>query len=148
MDQLKFKMEKFNSEVLKIPYMKELSEKTGIPAGVFILIDITIIVVLVAFNFSFSNVLVQIVGVIYPVFKSIKALETRRTDDDQQWLTYWCLFSLFQLADSLACCLLHYIPFYKLIKLLILIWLQNPLTNGAQVIYEDRLSPLAKKYKV
>lgn len=37
---------------------------------------------------------------------------------------------------------------YKLFKLLILVWLQNPLTQGAMIVYLKFLKPFANKYKV
>ena len=74
MDQIKIKLEAFNNDILKVPGIKEVSQKTNIPAGFFALGAITLSVLLVAFNFSFSSIIVQFVGVIYPVFKSIEAL--------------------------------------------------------------------------
>ena len=109
---------------------------TNVPAAAFVLIGISISVVLVAFQMPMSHLLVQIIGVVYPCFKSIKALDSEGIDDDKQWLTYWMVFSIFSFIDSSGGFFLSYIPFYYLIKLLILIWLQNPLTLGAKSIYK------------
>ena len=147
MDELKFRMEKFNKEVEKIPGLKELAQTTNLPAGIFIVIGVALGVILVAFGVSFSSVIVQFIGVVYPIYKSIQALETESTvEDDRQWLTYWFIFSLFQLAESLFGWLLAYIPLFFLIKLLFIIWLQNPLTLGAHVIYEKMLKKYLTKY--
>jgi len=76
------------------------------------------------------------------------AIETKENlDDDKQWLTYWMVFSLLNFADSVLGFLLRLIPFYQLIKMLVLIWLQNPMTQGAKILYEKYLKPLTIKYK-
>ena len=38
----------------------------------------------------------DMVGFIYPMYKSIKAIESEEKADDSQWLTYWLIFSLFK----------------------------------------------------
>ena len=57
------------------------------------------------------------------------------------------VFSLLNFADSVLGFLLRLIPFYQLIKMLVLIWLQNPMTQGAKILYEKYLKPLTIKYK-
>ena len=55
-------------------------------------------------------------------------------------------FSLFAFIDTNCGFLLNIIPYYFLLKLLILVWLQNPLTMGASVVYEKVLAPFRQKY--
>ena len=55
-------------------------------------------------------------------------------------------FSLFAFIDTNCGFLLNIIPYYFLLKLLILVWLQNPLTMGASVVYEKVIAPFRKKY--
>jgi hypothetical protein len=43
--------------------------------------------------------------------------------------------------------LVQFVPFYWLIKLLILIWLFHPMTNGASVIYDNVVHPLWNKHE-
>ena len=58
-------------------------------------------VILVGFAFPFSSVIVTIIGVVYPVWKSCEAVETVDTlEDDKQWLTYWCIFGFFSFFDN------------------------------------------------
>ena len=117
-------MQAFNDDMLKVPYVKEITDATQVPPGIFAIGALTLSVLLVAFNFSIGTFVVQIVGVIYPVCKSVQALITEDTiDDDKQWLTYWMAFSLFSLFDTSFSFILTAIPFYSLIKLLVLIWL-------------------------
>lgn len=58
MDKLKHKIEAFNDDLLKIPYVKQLSQATQVPAAVFALAIVTVSVLLVAFNISFSALII------------------------------------------------------------------------------------------
>jgi hypothetical protein len=51
------------------------------------------------------------------------------------------VFSLFNFIDTNLSFMLNYIPFYFLIKLLVLVWLQNPMTDGAKIFYESVVMP-------
>ena len=82
----------------------------------------------------------------YPTFKSIIALESPSVDDDKQWLTYWCIFGIFSVLDEFGAFILSYIPYYYFIKVCLLIWLFNPLTQGATVIYSKAVKPVMVKY--
>lgn len=58
----------------------------------------------------------DLVGFIYPVYASIKAIETKTKEDDAQWLTYWLVFGLFKVIEGPADFLISSIPFYFFIK--------------------------------
>lgn len=36
------------------------------------------------------------IGFVFPMYASIKAIESPATDDDTMWLTYWLVFSIFK----------------------------------------------------
>ncbi|KAK3025377.1 hypothetical protein RJ639_044917 [Escallonia herrerae] len=40
-----------------------------------------------------------VITLVYPLYASIRAIETRSRADDQQWLTYWVLYSLLTLFE-------------------------------------------------
>ncbi|KAL3629019.1 hypothetical protein CASFOL_011681 [Castilleja foliolosa] len=40
-----------------------------------------------------------LVSLVFPLYCSIKAIETKSLADDQQWLTYWVLYSLITLFE-------------------------------------------------
>jgi len=46
-----------------------------------------------------SNFLFVFIGVFCVRYASIKAIETKNIVDDQQWLTYWVLYSLITLFE-------------------------------------------------
>ena len=143
--EMKQKLEDINNDLLKVPQLKKIQDTIGIPVGFVIVGVLTFAVILVGFAFPFSRVIVTIIGVVYPVWKSCEAVESEDTlEDDKQWLTYWSIFGFFSFVDNLG--ILSYIPMYFLLKLLFLIWLQNPMTNGASKIYNQYVRPLHRKH--
>ncbi|XP_051116949.1 HVA22-like protein a isoform X3 [Andrographis paniculata] len=77
---------------------------------------------------SFLKVLAQnfdvlagpVVSLVYPLYASIRAIETKSPIDDQQWLTYWVLYSMITLFE---------LTFAKLIQC------------GAAYVYEHIVRP-------
>ena len=88
-----------------------------------------------------------LLGVAYPAFMSFLALESEETDDDKQWLTYWVIFGLFNIIDQWSGFILHFIPFYFVIKLCFLVFLFHPSTMGATMIYNAYVLPTMQKYE-
>ena len=56
------------------------------------------------------------IGIAYPAFMSFLALETKRTDDDKQWLTYWIVFGAFNIIDHFADVITVFIPILPLLQ--------------------------------
>ncbi|KAI8543385.1 hypothetical protein RHMOL_Rhmol08G0213100 [Rhododendron molle] len=40
-----------------------------------------------------------VVSLAYPLYASIRAIETKSPEDDRQWLTYWILYSMITLFE-------------------------------------------------
>lgn len=77
----------------------------------------------------------------YPAYKSLIALETDDKADDTQWLTYWVVFSTFNLIESVTDLLFNWIPLYYLVKTGVMIWLMHPTFKGASTVYTLLLKP-------
>ena len=74
-----------------------------------------------------GTILTVMITVLYPSFKSIKALETKdNSEDDKAWLTYWTVFGMSTLIDEFCGFILEMIPFYFYIKLGFFVWLMLP----------------------
>ncbi|KAJ7556266.1 hypothetical protein O6H91_05G076600 [Diphasiastrum complanatum] len=72
---------------------------------------------------------------LYPLYASIKALEGPSKEDDEQWLTYWMLYSFLELFELAAGNALAWIPVWPFIKLAIISWLVLPQFQGAAFVY-------------
>eukprot|EP00850_Spirogloea_muscicola_P018496 SM000170S02668 [mRNA] locus=s170:51689:53237:- [translate_table: standard] len=87
--------------------------------------------------FSTINTLAgPILTLVYPLIASIKAVESPFKEDDQQWLTYWVIYSLLTLMEMVLQSVLRWVPFYHFFKLAFVAWLVLPQTRGAALIYE------------
>ncbi|XP_052735958.1 HVA22-like protein f isoform X2 [Vigna angularis] len=76
------------------------------------------------------------VMLLYPLYASMKAIESPSTLDDQQWLTYWVLYSFLTLFELSTHRILCWFPIWGYLKLVFCIWLVLPMFNGAAYIYE------------
>lgn len=83
-------------------------------------------------------------GLGYPAYNSIVAIESRTTVDDTQWLTYWLVFSVMTLVEATFWPVLKWIPLYTVLKAVGLAWLVLPQFKGAAYIYEQGILPVYK----
>ncbi|KAL7139230.1 hypothetical protein ABFS83_09G036800 [Erythranthe nasuta] len=77
----------------------------------------------------------------YPLYASIRAIETKSPVDDQQWLTYWVLYSMITLFELTFAALIEWLPFWSYLKLILTCWLVIPYFSGAAYVYEHYVRP-------
>ena len=80
---------------------------------------------------------------IYPMYMTVYAIKGK-DDEKKTWLSYWCVFGLFQTVELFIGFILNFIPYYALIRLGFFLFLMMPQTHGAITIYEKFLSPFLK----
>jgi len=90
--------------------------------------------------------LCSLIGFAYPMYASCKAIASNGQEDDTQWLTYWVVFGLFTVIESISDFIWYWLPFYYEFKLLFLIALQIKRFQLAPLIYENALKPIMDKY--
>ncbi|KAH7306377.1 hypothetical protein KP509_22G008400 [Ceratopteris richardii] len=77
-----------------------------------------------------------VVTLVYPLYASIKAIESESKEDDQQWLTYWIIYSSFTCLEMAVASLFAWIPMWNSIKLACAVWLVLPPFKGAHRVYD------------
>ncbi|XP_057471485.1 HVA22-like protein f isoform X1 [Actinidia eriantha] len=82
------------------------------------------------------------VMLLFPLYASMRAIESPSTLDDQQWLTYWVLYSFITLFELSCWKVLQWLPFWPYMKLVFCLWLVLPIFNGAAYIYGN----IVRKY--
>ena len=87
---------------------------------------------------SLVQILCNLVGFIYPAWRSIHAVRSPQKDDDTKWLIYWIVFASFSVVDFSV---FSSIPFYWLAKVVFLMYLYLPTFKGANVVYERYIDP-------
>ena len=122
--------------------LETASQMTGLPKDKLLRYSLIGIVLFVFFGIG-QAILTTLLGVAYPVFMSFHSLESDGKSDDRQWLTYWVVFGLFNMIDQFAGFVLHFIPFYYVLKLTVLVLLFHPKTTGATWVYENYIRGFA-----
>lgn len=94
-----------------------------------------------------GELLCSVVGHLYPMYASFKALEDGEPHVVWQWLTYWVVYAAVTLAEGLMYRMLVWIPFYHIMRLLFIVWLFHPATTGAQAVFAWSVGPLLRRYR-
>ena len=116
--------------------MEKIIEKTGMSPEQVSRLVLIVGGVCVAMGIGQEYVL-AIIGVAYPTFMSVCAMESKEEEDDKQWLTYWVIYAFFYIFDMLFGTILSAIPIYFLVKLGVLVYLMHPSTMGASKLYDE-----------
>ncbi|XP_062149880.1 HVA22-like protein c [Alnus glutinosa] len=90
---------------------------------------------------NFDVLALPLVTLVYPLYASIKAIETKSPTDDQQWLTYWVLYSMLTIFELTFAKVLELLPIWPYAKLIVTCWLVLPHFNGAAHVYRNFIRP-------
>eukprot|EP01083_Nonionella_stella_P304055 1054913_1 len=128
----------------KVPQLKKVSEATSLKI-IYILLGLLVVLLVLIYVFSGLKALSTLVGVVYPGWCSLKAIKSKQKDDDTFWLSYWLIFGIFSVIESITDILLFWIPFYFGLKILFYFYLFSPQLKGALTLYYALLEPLVDK---
>ena len=146
MEVLNQRIQQLTEEGDRFPALKKLADKAGVPSGYFLLGALVLAVLFIFIGFC-DQILCTFVSVLYPAWKSFKALESKDDNDDTDWLHYWCVFGFFCILDEFAGFLLAFIPMYFFLKVLFFMWMFLPTTKGAEKVYRFLVRPILHKYE-
>ncbi|XP_059448331.1 HVA22-like protein c [Corylus avellana] len=90
---------------------------------------------------NFDVLALPLVTLVYPLYASIRAIETKSRTDDQQWLTYWVLYSMLTIFELTFAKVLELLPIWPYAKLITTCWLVLPHFNGAAHVYKNFIRP-------
>lgn len=83
----------------------------------------------------------SVTTILLPAYLSYKALRTNDPAQTHPWLIYFTILSLTLLFESWTLFIIGWIPFYSWFRLIFLLYLVLPQTQGAKVLYLDYLEP-------
>ena len=125
--------------------MELIYQKTGIK-GIYVVIGLIISKILVYFNI-FDAVITNFIGTFYPSMGTISSIYKNDLEEQKDWLTYWTVFSCFVLLDMFSPIIIKIVPFYLVVKIILLIWLFMPGSNGRTLIYAIFVRRILGKYE-
>lgn len=94
-----------------------------------------------------SSTAILLIGVVNPVYSTYRSLRKKTQQTRLEWLRYWVVFGIFYAVTFITDIFLFWIPFYYIIKIVIVFWLASSQASGAQIIYTYALVPLLKDYE-
>lgn len=128
-----------DKELSKYPALNNLEKTTSVPKAYAVIGLVALYFFLIVFNLG-GQLLTNIAGFAIPAYYSLGALFTANKADDTQWLTYWVVFALFTVLESLVS-VVYWFPFYYTFKFIFLLWLSLPTFRGADIIFRSFLVP-------
>ncbi|KAG9072458.1 ER membrane protein DP1/Yop1 [Linnemannia hyalina] len=131
-----------DKELSKVPQLNQFQAATGLPKTYLALGGGAFFITMIFFNFA-GKLLSNILGWVYPSYRSFKALESQGQDDDTQWTVY----GFVSILESFTDVLLYWFPFYFFLKTVLLLWLMLPTFNGATVVYTRILRPFLAQHR-
>jgi len=94
-----------------------------------------------------SEMFISLVISVYPGYKSIKAVLSQEVEDDQRWLKYWILVSVFLTLQMPGDWVLGWAPGFSLAKIAFLLWCMAPIQeNGSVILFQKVVLPYYEKY--
>ncbi|KAJ3169452.1 receptor accessory protein 4 [Geranomyces variabilis] len=86
-------------------------------------------------------------GYWYPAYLSYKAVRERNSDTIDRWLIHWIVMSFFAACEIPGDILLFWMPLYYETKLLIILWLVLPYTQGSHFVYRHLVRPALDEHE-
>ncbi|KAF9902362.1 receptor accessory protein 4 [Linnemannia zychae] len=94
-----------------------------------------------------SRVVCSVAGSLYPAYASYKAINTRDNTRLTAWLMYWAVMGMFSVAEFVLDTFVFWFPFYYEIKMLFVLWMILPQTQGSIYIYQAIVDPYLSKHE-
>ncbi|KAG0302536.1 ER membrane protein DP1/Yop1 [Dissophora globulifera] len=128
MDNIQTKARYYNAqldkELAQYPQLNRFQAATGVPKTYLALGTSAFVMLMIFFNFA-GKLLSNVLGWVYPAYRSFKALETPGPEDDKQWT----VFGFVSILESFTDILLYWFPFYFFLKTVFFLWLMIPTFN-------------------
>lgn len=133
-------VKEYKEDLHKFRQLDIIEEKTGVDR--FYVVTAGLVVLFFGMLGAFGgSPVANLVGFIYPTYRSYKALKSEDKEDDTQWLTYWVVYSFFIVTESFTDILISWIPLYYIAKIGFLYFCMSPTFKGSSIIFKKLIEP-------
>ncbi|KAF9348104.1 hypothetical protein BGX26_000443 [Mortierella sp. AD094] len=94
-----------------------------------------------------SRMVSTVAGSVYPAYASYKAINSRNSTRLTAWLMYWTVMGLFTLVELFLDTFIFWFPFYYEIKLVFVLWMILPQTQGSIYLYQAFVDPYLAQHE-
>lgn len=123
-----------------------MERQFGIPKSYGLIGCLGVYVLLIFMNIGgIGQLLANFATLVIPGYYSLQALETRTTDDDTHYLSYWVVYACFSVIEFWSKAILYWVPFYWVFKTVFFLYLGLPHFGGARVVYQHVIRPFSVK---
>lgn len=127
----------------QIPPLKKLAHDQKLNSGAFVAVALFFASLLILI-FHGVELAVCSYTIIYPAFRSIRAIETDEKDDDKTWLCYWVIIGVLEVLETFFGFIFWFIPFWKWVRVIFFVYMIS--FGGAEVML-NKLLPLIKAHQ-
>lgn len=139
------KLRSFNGTLCQSSSVRWAADKVGVQPWVVVSAGCCWTLCFLLWGFT-GELVCTAAGLLYPMYASFKALEGGQQDDVLQWLRYWTTYAALSLTETVFYKALAWVPFYHILRILIVLWLFHPSTGGAESVYHWVVGPLLRRY--
>lgn len=133
-------VKEYKEDLHEIRQLDIIEEKLGVDR-LYVVTGVIAVLFLGMLGVFGGSPVANLVGFIYPTYKSYKALKSENKKDDTQWLTYWVVYSFFIVVESFTDVLMSWIPMYYLAKIGFLYFCMSPTFEGSTIIFKKFIEP-------
>ncbi|TPX34945.1 hypothetical protein SeMB42_g07253 [Synchytrium endobioticum] len=124
--------------------LTEASRRTGLPPTALFFLAVTGMIVSFGIAVRKAGGLVSnAVGVLFPIYSSLRTLENKDPEEITRWISYWVLYGLITVLDAIRLSQgfsLKYRTLWNVAKIVGLYWLQC--SGYSTVVYRGAIRPL------
>ena len=127
-----------------IEFVVSLEKKTKVRRAYLVVAAAALLLVVFVLLMGFSFV-ANLIGVVYPVYCSLLAIESHDEKDDTKWLIYWVVFGFLNIVESIVTFFARLNGLYYVMKVILLVCCFIPEVDLAGIIYKECLEPFLNK---
>lgn len=136
----------FDKLAQQFPEFIAMCNKYNLKPGM-VLAGVSAVLVVIGIIVQGYNIVCALLTCVYPMFMSIKTIESDDNEETNMWLCFWTVFGLFQTAELFLGFIFYFIPYYSIFRIIFFLYLMMPQTQGAKTLYTTVFRPTLKKYQ-